>query len=413
MVLTTLLLLLKEASSIEDIFTMDELVDTFTDTLISWNDRPTGSPGRGRRSADTSSTYSTQQSEYVNVDCNLVCWIEVNADGPYQSALVCMPTDKDIQREGTLARTTCVEHASGRLLHMIISTFNNSADYLEWGFAEAVRKALQKMNPEPETLYLTVETPLSALRRNDFTALAPKLRRLSISLGLATHIDRHVLSTLSLESYSLEGCLFKDTHVFHNESGLCDVNMLYTCPKIGDFILVADRTGWKKLCPEKSEMLALKVQPNPLSDCKCGADYQSLREALHLYRKEYASLECTHGTWSELIYTFPGRVPKTAPIVSINRTLVVGHDKHLSRQLAMRNSPSGFRKPNIHRKNLADNLLLLAPFIIQGSSTTRVRNSIQFYKKSEVLLASSHSSLVASIAILQFTTAAFTLVKEY
>ncbi|VDN97880.1 unnamed protein product [Rodentolepis nana] len=296
MVLTTLLLLVRDANSIEDIITMDELVDTFTDTLISWNDRPTGSTGRGRRSADTSSTYSTRQSEYVNVDCNLVCWIEVNAGEIRQNALVCVPKGKDIQREGTLARTTCVEHASGRLLHMIISTFNNSADYLEWGFAETIYKVLVKMNPEPETLYLTIETPLSTLRQNDFTALAPKLRRLSISLGLAIKIDRHVLSTLSLESYSFEGCLFKDTRVFHNVSGLCDVDMLYTCPKIGDFILAADRTGWKKLCPEKSDILTLEVQPNPLSECRCGADYQSLIDALHLYRKEYASPECTHGS---------------------------------------------------------------------------------------------------------------------
>ncbi|VDL42637.1 unnamed protein product [Hymenolepis diminuta] len=291
MVLATLSLVVRDVSSSRDIITMDEFVDTFTDTLISWNDRPTESLGRDRRSTDTS-THSTQQSEYVNVDCNLVCRIEVNTYGPHQNVLVCRPKSKDIQRKGTLARTICVEHASGRLLHMIISIPNNSADHLDRGFAEAVSNALQGMNPEPETLYLTIEIPLSALRQDDFTALAPKLRRLSISSGLATQIDRYILSSLSLESYSFEGCHFKDTRVFHNESGLCDVNMLYTCPKIGDFILAADRIGWKKLCPEKSNNLALKVQPNPLSDSRCGADYQSLIEALHLSRKDYPSHEC-------------------------------------------------------------------------------------------------------------------------
>lgn len=290
MVLTTLLLIMRRASTSADFITVDDFVDTFTEILISWNSRNAGSLGRGRRSSDSS--LSKQQSEYVNVDCNLVCRTEANAAGNDRRALVCVPKSKDIQPKGTLVRTMCVEHASGSLLHMIISIPNNSADYLDWGFAEAVSKALREMSPEPAILYLTIEIPLLILRQNDFAALAPKLRRLSVYLGQAIHIDRNVLSTLSLESYSLEGCVFKDTRVFRNNSGFCDVNMFYTCPKIGDFVLAADKTGWKKLCPEKSDTLPLKAHPETTPTCACGADYKSLLEALHLSNKLISQPRC-------------------------------------------------------------------------------------------------------------------------
>ncbi|KAL5112827.1 hypothetical protein TcWFU_008886 [Taenia crassiceps] len=219
MVLTTLLFAMRNVS---------------TKTLVSWSSQSTTDVGRGRRSTDSSS--SPQPSEYVNVNCNLMCIIETQGEESHRQILVCTSGNKKNHRKGIPVRTTCVEHAS--------------ADYLDNDFAKAVQDALHTMTPEPETLYLTIEIPLLILHQNDFAALSSKVRRLSIYLGHAVHVDPNVLTALSLESFSFEGCRLKKTRVFQNESQHCDANFIYTCPKIGEFVLSVDRTGWARLCSE-------------------------------------------------------------------------------------------------------------------------------------------------------------------
>lgn len=278
MVLTTLLLAMRDVSTNADITTMDEFVDTFTETLVSWGSHSTTDLGRGRRSADSSS--STQPSEYVNVNCNLMCIIETQGEESHRQILVCTSGNRDTHGKGIPVRTTCVEHASGRLLHMIIAVPNASVDYLDNDFAKAVRDALYTMTPEPETLYLTLEIPLLTLHQNDFTALSSKVRRLSIYLGQAVHVDPNVLTALSLESFSFEGCRLEKTRVFQNESQRCDVNFLYTCPKIGEFVLSVDRTGWTRLCSESPYNHSSAQHVEKQSVCGCN-DYKSLLEALH------------------------------------------------------------------------------------------------------------------------------------
>lgn len=183
-----------------------------------------------------------------------------------------------------------MEHASGRLLHMIIAVPDASADYLDNDFAKAVSDALLAMTPEPETLYLTIEIPLLILHQNDFTALSSKVRRLSIYLGQALHVDPNVLTALSLESFSFEGCRLKKTRVFQNESRHCDVNFLYTCPKIGELVLSVDRTGWTRLCSESSYNHANKQHFEKQPACGCN-DYKSPLEALHSSKKVYSDLQ--------------------------------------------------------------------------------------------------------------------------
>ncbi|VDM32384.1 unnamed protein product [Hydatigera taeniaeformis] len=278
MVLTTLFFAMRDASTSTDIITMDEFVDTFTETLISWSSQSTTEVGRGRRSTDSSSL--TRLSEYVNVNCNLMCIIETQGEGSHRQILVCTSESKGSHRKGIPVRTTCVEHASGRLLHMIIAVSDASADCLDNDFAKAVSDALHTMTPEPEALYLTIEIPLLKLHRNDFTALASKVRRLSIYLGQAVHVDPNVLSSLSLDSFSFEGCRLKKTTVFQNESRHCDVNFLYTCPKIDEFILSVDRTGWTRLCSERAYNHSNAQHFGEQQACGCN-DYRSLLEALH------------------------------------------------------------------------------------------------------------------------------------
>ncbi|KAL5967578.1 hypothetical protein TSMEX_004684 [Taenia solium] len=294
MVLTTLLFAMRDVGTSTDITTMDEFVDTFTETLVSWSSQSTTDVGRGRRSTDSSS--STQPSEYVNVNCNLMCIIETQGEESHRQILVCTSGNKDNHRKGIPVRTTCVEHASGRLLHMIIAVPDASADYLDNDFAKAVSDAMHTMTPEPETLYLTIEIPLLTLHRNDFTALSSKVRRLSVYLGQAVHVDPNVLTALSLESFSLEGCRLKKTRVFQNESRRCDVNFLYTCPKIGEFVLSVDRTGWARLCSESSYNHSSTQYFEKQSVCGCN-DYKSLLEALHNSKKAY--LEAEHALDSE------------------------------------------------------------------------------------------------------------------
>lgn len=269
---------MRNSGAISEFITMDEFVDTFTENLISWNSRSNAEHERGRRSDSFPS--AIQQSEYVNVKCNLICTIEMRGESPRRHVLVCNAEDTGTHQRGISVRTTCVEHTSGRLLHLILAVPNTSADYLSEDFAKAVSNALSLMTPEPETLYLTIEIPLSILRQSDFTALSPKMRRLSIYLGQAVHVDCNVLTALSLESILLEGCQYRETRVFRNDSRLCDAKLVYTCPNIGELELTADKTSWKRLCFENLDKYSTNQQLETQPVCSCG-DYSSLLEALN------------------------------------------------------------------------------------------------------------------------------------
>ncbi|VDD78194.1 unnamed protein product [Mesocestoides corti] len=255
-----------------DVITMDEFVDTFTETLISWSSRPTESLHRNRRSV-----VSKPQSEYVNIDCNLTCSVQTTEATPQRRILVCRPGHAESQQNGILVRTTCVEHRSGRLLHMILAVSDATVDFLDSDFARILDGALHSLTPEPETFYLTLEVPLVNLRDGDFTEFSPKLRRLSVNLGHAVSVDRNVVEALSLESLSFEGCEFKGTRVFQNESNMCDVSLLYTCPKLGEISLASDRTAWKKQCPQRPDNCRFRQQLDAQPTCNCG-DYKSLAE---------------------------------------------------------------------------------------------------------------------------------------
>ncbi len=176
---------------------------------------------------------------------------------------------------------------------MIISADDKWADYVDADFGGIVRDALSSLSPEPDFLYLTVDVPIIHLQEGDFTDLSPKLRRLSLSLGQATAIDTALIEPLSLESFTADGCQMKTTQVTRNDGTPCQVNLIYTCPQIGEFTLTADRMSRSKHCPKTEEMLHATTGPvevptprssnDASSTCGC-RDFRPLIEAIYSAR---------------------------------------------------------------------------------------------------------------------------------
>lgn len=230
------------------LITVEDLVDSFTEDLLSLNNQIEEENNRSRRSLSSSSSSSV--SEYLKVSCNLTCSLQLRGatDAP-KHVLYCSRVDPTKEQPSLWVRSTCVEHRSGKLLHMSLSTNGLVADYIDEDFAQTVWEALRSLSPEPEFLYLTMDVPLRQARQVDFMELGPKLRRLAINLAQTTSVETDLVANLSLESLSIDGCRLKSTRVFNEDQGAyCTIDLIYACPQIGEVVLAADMATKQKHC---------------------------------------------------------------------------------------------------------------------------------------------------------------------
>lgn len=252
---------------------MKELVHSLSDHLIYFNSDLQSTYEqeiRVRRSSSDVEPKRASLIEYASIDCNLTCWIQASRHN--SNVLTCKPK---LSTPATIkvvpVQTDCTEHRSGRLLHIVISPAakDSQADFISDGFSKNLQNALLTLHPSLEVLFLTIEIPITQIRKHDFKHIAKWLRRLSLFLAHTNMVDRGVLQSLTLDSFTAEGCDLLDTTV-NTPGNVCTVEFLLSCPEVDFLPLLADQATHRAHCShQQMEVIEKKTSTDLVETVSC------------------------------------------------------------------------------------------------------------------------------------------------